>query len=538
MPQEINFPDSLDDDNSLYIVVNNLRTRLTSNITDSVTTIPVISTAGYPNVGFVTILTGAVITNAEAIAYSGTNATNFLNAERGSDGTAAFAHLANDNVDLTIVARHHENVKDAIIEIERFIGVSGSENLVPFVDGNVVLPGTLSVEETITVSGGANFCFVAVTGTLTVSGIPVMINVPDDIVINSIQAESATFTDLTVTGTGSFTNSLTVSGVPVSTGTGGTADPLNIGTLNASLSLTISGQPVSTGTVDTDALADLFVNKTGDTMTGNLDMLGNNVFNAGVAAVQDAAPTVVTSGLLWFDSDAVGVFPSDPNIPKGGIFAATVSTSSGITLPNDSSLVLTWDTEDLDEGDWFESEFPTRLTVPSGVTHLQAQAGVRINVDDFGDRNVQISLTSDAGTEVIATQQWSTASGTRTVAQVTSKIVTVSGGDYLEASAFQDSGGTLDTFVAGDYYFSTVAVNTRGVPGVNSVNLLKGDISILPGSGVEITSNSGDNTILISTVSGLLDTRTFFTAPTSGAAATVLNTVVVENGLIKSWTQV
>lgn len=267
-------------------------------------------------------------------------------------------------------------------------------------------------------------------------------------------------------------------------------------------------------------------------------MLGNNVFNAGVAAVQDSAPILVTSGLLWFDSDAVGAFPSDPNIPKGGIFAATVSTSSGIALPNDSSLVLTWDTEDLDEGDWFESEFPTRLTVPSGVTHLQAQAGVRINVDDFGDRNVQISLTSDAGTEVVATQQWSTASGTRTVAQVTSKIVTVSGGDYLEASAFQNSGGILDTFVAGDYYFSVLAVNTRGVPGVNSVNLLKGDISILPGSGVEVTSNSGDNTILISTVSGLSDTRTFFTAPTSGASATVLNTVVLENGFVKSWTQV
>jgi len=1054
MPQEINFPDSLDDDNSLYIVVNNLRTRLTSSITDAVTTIPVISTAGYPNVGFVTILTGGVITNAEAIAYSGTDATNFLNAERGSDGTAALAHSSNDNVDLTIVARHHENVKDAIIEIERFIGVSGSENFVPFVDGNVVLPGTLSVEETITVSGGANFCFVAVTGTLTVSGIPVMINVPDNIVINSIQAESATFTDLTVTGTGSFTNSLTVSGVPVSTGTGAIDDPLNIGTLNASLSLTISGepvstgtvssdlildslvvtggtslcgdvdikgdltvsgtgkfgqadattsgipiifasqeteqnttstsfidancetavlsasvdyivlytgnigsngssngrlrvsfdgtavanvgysksllgtfgdnshntgfchgiyrvtgngtgtvkfefradasatvyagamaitcipldqftqdtdyfyaentnsdafdvinasatdpppvtllndtfssmsagdwiflwsaegdadigaigscslrfqvasgtigvsrftfggnaqgalrissvaaanivnvaggdtivdilvggtavsdyrrgrifaiksslftqvisttdttgfttsstgftdfsglnttisptntnapiivitsaptytqdsnsgmvsairnetsstnfridsggrdafvggvgsahvdlfnsfmvhfeersssteyryqirsdgggdvsvgrdeddaggelsemiiwefdlagaafipitqtcidddeiqtgtvvadtinarvsltvsgvpvgglpdplvvasgifsqvltisgQPVSTGTVDTDALADLFVNKTGDTMTGNLDMLGNNVLNAGVAAVQDAAPILVTSGLLWFDSDAVGSFPSDPNIPKGGIFAATVSTSSGITLPDDSSIFLPWDTEDLDEGGWFESEFPTRLTVPSGVTHLQAQAGVGINVNDFGDRNVQISLTTITGTEVVATQQWSTASGTRTVAQVTSKIVTVSGGDYLQVSAFQDSGGTLDTFVAGDYYFSALAVNTRGVPGVNSVNLLKGDISILPGSGVEVTSNSGDNTILISTVSGLSDTRTFFTAPTSGASATVLNTVVLENGLVKSWTQV
>jgi len=168
MPQEINFPARLDDDNSLYLVVNNLRTRLTANITDAVTTIPVLTTSGYPDVGFVTILTGSDITEAEAIAYSGTEPTNFLNAERGSDATEAFEHFAGDNVDLTIVSRHHENVKDAIIAIEEYLGVSGSENFVPFVEGNVVLPGTLSVEETLTVSGGATFCFVTVTGTLSV----------------------------------------------------------------------------------------------------------------------------------------------------------------------------------------------------------------------------------------------------------------------------------------------------------------------------------------------------------------------------------
>jgi hypothetical protein len=218
MPQTINFPERLDDDNSLYLVVNNLRTRLTSNITDSVTTIPVITTAGYPDVGFVTILTGSDITQAEAIAYSGTTGTDFLNAERGSDLTPALEHFINDAVDFTINARHHNNVKDAIIEIEHYLGASGSENFVPFQEGgNVILPGTLSVEETLVVSGEATFCYLtvtgtadfqdnvtvtgnitvgeegtvttphlAVTGTATVSGIPVMINVPADIDVNTI----------------------------------------------------------------------------------------------------------------------------------------------------------------------------------------------------------------------------------------------------------------------------------------------------------------------------------------------------------------
>ena len=168
MPQEINFPGRLDDDNSLYLVVNNLRTRLTANITDTDTTIPVLTTSGYPTVGFVTILTGANIVDAEAIAYSGTDGTNFLNAERGSDLTLPLEHFVSDNVDLTIVSRHHNNMKDAVIAIEEYLGISGSENFVPFVEGNVVLPGTLSVEDTLTVSGGATFCFVTVTGTLSV----------------------------------------------------------------------------------------------------------------------------------------------------------------------------------------------------------------------------------------------------------------------------------------------------------------------------------------------------------------------------------
>ncbi len=172
MPQTINFPASLDDDTSLYVVANNLRTRLTSAIDDSVTTIPVVTTSGFPDVGFVTILTGANILNSEAIAYSGTDTTNFLNAERGSDDTAALEHFATNNVDFTIVSRHHNNLKDAIINIEEYLGVSGSENFVPFVDGNVTLPGTLSVQDTLTGSGIVNFegDQVGVSGSLEVLG--------------------------------------------------------------------------------------------------------------------------------------------------------------------------------------------------------------------------------------------------------------------------------------------------------------------------------------------------------------------------------
>ncbi len=178
MPQEIKFPDSFDDDESLYSVVNNLRTRLTSDITDSITTIPVLSTIGFPDVGFVTILTGVDITNAEAIAYSGTGATDFLNAERGTDGTIAVEHSLNDAVDHTIVSRHHNNIKDALIEVEQFLGVSGSENFPRFTDdGSILVPGRVVANGvtsfSVIVSGTLTADTVTVADSLTISGIAV-----------------------------------------------------------------------------------------------------------------------------------------------------------------------------------------------------------------------------------------------------------------------------------------------------------------------------------------------------------------------------
>lgn len=248
-----NFPLSLDDDASLYLAVNNLRTRLTSSIDASTLTIPVITTSGFPNNGFLTILSDPNdITKAEAIRYEGYTLTTFSGIERGAEGTPALAHNNGDNVDLTVVADHHNELKDAIIEIEKFLGVSGSENFVPFAEGgNVILPADLSVQDNLTVSGagdfgslhvndfltvsgGATFCFVTITGTLEA----------DNLDVNFDAGVSGTLTvGELATASGTFPDALTVSGIPVHAG-----DPLNIGSINAYQSMTVSGQPVSTGT--------------------------------------------------------------------------------------------------------------------------------------------------------------------------------------------------------------------------------------------------------------------------------------------------
>ena len=141
-----NYPGSLDDDISLFLAVNNARTRLTSSISISDLTIPVVTTSGFPNQGFITILTNPDdITEAEAISYVGVTETTFSGTQRGAGGTPIFAHGTGNNVDLTVMAEHHNELKDAIIELEKFVGVSGSENFVPKdAQGNVIISGTLA----------------------------------------------------------------------------------------------------------------------------------------------------------------------------------------------------------------------------------------------------------------------------------------------------------------------------------------------------------------------------------------------------------
>ena len=108
-------------------------------------------------------------------------------------------------------------------------------------------------------------------------------------------------------------------------------------------------------------------------------------------------------------------------------------------------------------------------------------------------------------------------SATDTVVQILTPIITVSGGDYFQVAVSQNSGGNL-TVTSGTSWFSALASNTRGVPGVNSVNALKGDISVLAGNSISIASDSGTNAI---TISG---TTTLQTAYDNGSS-TITTTV-------------
>lgn len=299
MISNINFPDGFDDDITLFVAVNNLRTTLNGAINASQTNIVVVSTAGFPTSGFITILSVEDVTQAEAIKYSGITATTFTATERGTEGTPALSHTSGDNVDLTVVAAHHEVVKDAVIELEHFVGISGSETFPRFTDTNdIIVPGKI-------ITNDISINTALVSGTLQVSGtftgdeiITVTGTFTDSITVGN----TATFIEdgklTTVTGT--FTESLTISGIPISLQTGTISD---INTVAIGPSVTITG----IGPINTITDGNLL------TISGTLNQSEKGILSFTIGNVVSAGGTLDVNKIGFNDRSLIRKLKVTPN---------------------------------------------------------------------------------------------------------------------------------------------------------------------------------------------------------------------------------
>lgn len=107
-----NFPTSVSTNNNLFIAVDGLQTTLAASITNSDTTITLLSTSNFPTTGVVTV------DNAELVIYAGISGSSLTGCTRGAFGSMATAHSTGVEVGLTVVAAHHNLLKDEIIAIE------------------------------------------------------------------------------------------------------------------------------------------------------------------------------------------------------------------------------------------------------------------------------------------------------------------------------------------------------------------------------------------------------------------------------------
>jgi hypothetical protein len=117
-----NFPTSVSTNSNLYIAVNGLQTTLAASILATDTTIQLASTTSFPTTGYVTI------DNSEVVNYTGISGSNLTGCIRGADGTTAAPHTLGVTVGLTIVAAHHNLLKDEIIAIETALGAGYAQS--------------------------------------------------------------------------------------------------------------------------------------------------------------------------------------------------------------------------------------------------------------------------------------------------------------------------------------------------------------------------------------------------------------------------
>ena len=216
-----NYPTSLSTDANLYIAVNGLQTTLASSITNSVTTIPLTSTSGFPTAGLVTI------DNNEVVSYTGVSGSNLTGCTRGADGTTALSHSTGVTVGLTVVAKHHNALKDEVIAIETALGTNlsnvfpatattGSGSVVLATSPTLVTPA-LGTPSSVNLANATNLPNSATTATSAATASTI---VSRD--ANSNAKINEIIENFTTTATAAGTTTLTVTSSPLQQFTGTT----------------------------------------------------------------------------------------------------------------------------------------------------------------------------------------------------------------------------------------------------------------------------------------------------------------------------
>lgn len=130
-----NYPDSFDDDETLYAVHDSLRVRLAEDYTPGDTTITVEGDAfdTFPDTGLITLTDQCADIDERALTFSYTSkGTNtFVGLELLDGFTDVVKSKRITNVTQNVVAEHHNSLKDALIAVETFVGIEGATASTP-----------------------------------------------------------------------------------------------------------------------------------------------------------------------------------------------------------------------------------------------------------------------------------------------------------------------------------------------------------------------------------------------------------------------
>jgi PKD repeat protein len=117
------FPDARDDKDSLYTVANNAETTLRTGLAYNGKKIIVESTATFPNSGLVRVGPRTGSGDAELIYYASKTDNSFLGLQRAFAGSRQNQWPSGSWATNSVTAEPHNAVKDAIIKIEKTLGL-------------------------------------------------------------------------------------------------------------------------------------------------------------------------------------------------------------------------------------------------------------------------------------------------------------------------------------------------------------------------------------------------------------------------------
>lgn len=130
-----NYPCNFDTDLNLFLVHNSLRVKLAEDYSPGDTSILVEGdTTNFPPTGIITLTDQCndISTRGISFSYSSVTTTSFEGLVLLEGFTDVSKPKRLTNVTMNVMADHHNNLKDAIIAVEDFIGVKGTLDKKPF----------------------------------------------------------------------------------------------------------------------------------------------------------------------------------------------------------------------------------------------------------------------------------------------------------------------------------------------------------------------------------------------------------------------
>lgn len=140
VPQASSFPTDLDTNENLYEVRDGLRVRLSEDYTPGDTSIIVVGDvnviARFPDSGLITLTEQCSDIDERALSfhYASRSPSSFDDLTLLPDQVDIVKPKRLTNVTQNVMDSHHNNLKDAIIAIEEFIGIKGTVDARPFGD--------------------------------------------------------------------------------------------------------------------------------------------------------------------------------------------------------------------------------------------------------------------------------------------------------------------------------------------------------------------------------------------------------------------